>query len=121
MAGPLTDTEKAQIKDHGNWGGGDVPAAYVQVYVDPTLTGLSDEAVLAIVRGHLTRCNTVYTQLESAQENFGLDQAGSIKFNPDEEARLWAMYRLWRTKLYDALYLKVNASGSSRRNRAIRQ
>lgn len=124
MPGPLTETEMAQIKDHGNWGGGEVPAAYVQVYVDPTLQHLANEAHLAVIREHLAELNSIYAQLKAAKEDFGLDEAKGIKFSRANEGRLWGMYKFWREKLYQQLDLNINTeprgSGRRRRSRGIR-
>lgn len=122
MPGPLTATEKAQIKDHGNWGTGTTPAAYVEVYVNPTLDELVDEAQLAVVRGHLTECNSLYTQLKASTEDYSLTEAKGIKFANDTENRLYSMYQFWRDKLYLNLDLKINTTPprpTNRRNRPI--
>ena len=119
MPGPLTATEKAQNKDHGNWGTGTTPAAYVEVYVNPALDALVDEAQLAVVRGHLAECEALYTQLKSAKEDFSLTEAKGIKFANDTENRLYGMYTFWRDKLYSTLDLKTNTLSTRRRNRQI--
>lgn len=121
MPGPLTADEKAQIKDHGKWGTGDVPAAYVQVYVDPTLDRLTDEAHLTIVRGHLAECNSLLEQMKTLSDDFDLDEAAGIKFAKDTENRVYGLYLFWRGKLYASLDLEINSSRKPRRrNRAIR-
>lgn len=123
MPGPLTSTEKAQIKDHLRWSSGETPAAYVTLYVDPTLDALANEAHLVVVRGHLETLNGLYTQLKALPEGFDIDEAKGIKFAKDAEARTLDMYKFWRDQLATSLDLNINTQsrgGTKRRNRPIR-
>jgi len=122
MPGSLTDTEKAQIKDHLRWSSGETPPAYVTLYVNPTLDAISEDAHLAMVREHLDTLNNLRTQLKALPEGFDIDEAKGIKFAKDSEARTMDMYRFWREQLATSLDLNINTQsrgGTKRRNRAI--
>ncbi|MEZ0375300.1 MAG: hypothetical protein ACAI44_39800 [Candidatus Sericytochromatia bacterium] len=108
MAGPLTDTEKAQILDHLGWSIGLFTQNYPHVYVKPVLNGLSDEASLAIVRAHLTRLNAIYDEQAAIIPKFKLSEVKGIKFSDDGELRLWGLYGDWVAKLASALDVNAN-------------
>lgn len=114
MPGPLTDTEKAQIIDHGSWSNGLFQNDYTVIYVQPVLDGITDEAKLAIIRGHLTRLNGIYDKLADLSK-IPLKEVKGIVFDNSAEGRLWALYADWRKKLYDALDLHPNTKNTRRR------
>jgi hypothetical protein len=115
MPGPLTATEKAQIIDHGSWSNGLFQNDYTVIYVQPVLDGITDEASLAVIRGHLTRLNGIYEKLEDLSK-IPLKEVKGIVFDGSAEGRLWALYSDWRKKLYDALDLQANTKTARRRS-----
>lgn len=104
----LTETEQAQIIDILGWSNQQYPEDYVTVRVIPTLQQLTNEASLAIVRGHLEKVNTIQEQLIAVVPNFSLDDVKGIKFSSNVERRLWGQFRAWMIKLAGALSLKYN-------------
>lgn len=104
----LTDTEKVQITDHLGWDNAEIQSQYVNTVLNPRLEADFSAAKLELVREHLGRLNKTYGQLDEAAEDFGLDEAGGVKFSRVAEGRLGGMYAFWQGKLAKALNLKIN-------------
>lgn len=105
-SGPLTDDEKARIRDHLGFENTTTHSNYVFVYVNPYLDQLVDESKLKVVRHHLARCDEIYAKIKGSLTKVELDEVKGIKFNKNSELRLWRLHRTWARKLMIALDLQ---------------
>lgn len=107
MPGPLTADETAKITMHLGWELA-APSDYVQMTLRPTLNAIVDEAVLAVARDLLAKCETFWERMAKSGTKQELDAAGDVKFHKRGEHRLLATHRVFATRLAKACGVKTN-------------